>query len=93
MTVITVPDGLLLVPRRIDGAARPVWDIVHKSSSKPVIKDCATRDGALATAASLGGIDWQRDTSTIVADQTARAVALAVQSEVWGESTSSRRAR
>lgn len=94
MTVtVSVPAGLLLVPRRIDGVAKPVWDIVHKGSKRPVIKDCGTRDGALATSASLGGIDWERDTDVILADRTARAIALAVQSEVWGECTASRRQR
>jgi hypothetical protein len=94
MTVtVTIPAGLLLVPRRINGVTKPVWDIVHKGSKRPVIKDCGTRDGALATSVSLGGIDWERDTDVILSDATARAVALAVQSEVWGESTASRRAR
>lgn len=86
LTVSDVPAGLVLVPRHIDGLARPVWDITHRASQMQVIKDCITRDHAITTAVALGGCDWERDADAIKADPTARAVYLAVQAQVLDDS-------
>lgn len=78
-----VPAGLVLVPRRVAGVRKQQWDIVHRSSGVPVVKDCLDRDVAGEVALALSGIDWDRDVDAIKADPVARAVYLAVQAEVW----------
>ncbi|MCU1488247.1 MAG: hypothetical protein JWN67_4993 [Actinomycetia bacterium] len=80
-----VPAGLVLVPRRIEGVTKQVWDITHRASMVPVVKDCLTRNDAVVVSQSLGGVDWERDADAIKVDPLAKAVYLAVQAEVWAE--------
>lgn len=82
-STIEIPAGLVLTPRRLEGVAKPVWDVVHRDSQLPVIKDCESRDEAQRVAAAISGVDWTRTADQLRHDHVAKAVYLAVQHDVW----------
>lgn len=82
LAVSNLPAGLVLAP----SVSTPrTWELHHRASGIPVIKDCPTRESALRAGLALSGIDWERDAGSIADDDIARAVYAAVQFEVFGE--------